>query len=270
MSETVWADTQDAAPDPNPETVWTEPQPKEPPNETVWMNTPQGSTPNKNPGLDWLGGTSGVMVNRRARAGEYFIKMNLKFEIMDHNNQLMFLAQEDTGCCMLNCCGTDRAFRIDVTDSQKQPLFVMERPLACATPWFCCVPNTCCMHDITVSSADGEVIGHVVQQWQACGALFEFQDATGQEVFQLDGPACFCATSVSFPIIHEGAQITSITKEWAGIGKELFTLGKNFSVQFPQHMPPDHRLLLLAGLFLVNFMYFEHRADSRSNTWGGD
>eukprot|EP01083_Nonionella_stella_P191480 708686_1 len=113
---------------------------------------------------------------------------------------MMFYAKEKTGCCQRMCCGANRGFKINLYDRDKRTLmFVLERPCACSNSLICCcIPNCCCLHNITITSVDGELIGNVEQKFNLCGALFEFQDENGQALFHLDGPCCVCFGSQSF------------------------------------------------------------------------
>ena len=45
----------------------------------------------------------------------------------------------------------------------------------------------------------------------------------------------------------------------SGLMKEAFTDADTFGVQFGPSMPENHRALILAATFLIDFLYFEDR-----------
>ena len=77
-----------------------------------------------------------------------------------------------------------------------------------------------------------------------------------------------------------------ITKQWSGLGKEMFTDADNFGINFPMDLDvkvrsialllarypviiilfPQMKATLLGALFLVDFMYFEKQ---NQNSGGG-
>lgn len=58
-------------------------------------------------------------------------------------------------------------------------------------------------------------------------------------------------------------QVGKITKQWSGIGREMFTDAQNFGLTFPIDLDVKMKATLLGATFLIDFMYFE-----RSNNGG--
>ena len=80
-------------------------------------------------------------------------------------------------------------------------------------------------------------------------------------------------------------EVGKITKQWSGLGKEMFTDADNFGINFPMDLDvkvrssvkhcklylimnvhPQMKATLLGALFLVDFMYFEKQ---NQNSGGG-
>ena len=52
-------------------------------------------------------------------------------------------------------------------------------------------------------------------------------------------------------------EVGKITKQWSGLGKEMFSDAENFGVSFPIDLDVKMKAVLLAAVFLVDFMFFE-------------
>ena len=64
-----------------------------------------------------------------------------------------------------------------------------------------------------------------------------------------------------------GECIGKVSKQWAGLAKELFTESDNFGVTFPLDLDVRVKGTLLSAVFLINMMYFSK--DNRQNHSGG-
>ena len=89
----------------------------------------------------------------------------------------------------------------------------------------CILPiNFCCLQDLTVTAANGQVLGHVVQRWSLCAPRFDVRDASGATVLEIRGPICICQCAVvNFEVYAPGSSqpIGRISKQWGGLVKEL-------------------------------------------------
>jgi hypothetical protein len=80
---------------------------------------------------------------------------------------------------------------------------------------------------------------------------FDIFDAQGRLLFQVIGPMFQPWT---FNITIQGRQIGVISKKFSGWIQEAFTDADNFGVEFPQELPVAAKALLLAAVFLIDFM----------------
>lgn len=115
-------------------------------------------------------------------------------------------------------------------------------------------PWTWFFSEMHVTDAQGQVVGSLHQKFKFFGRLFEVADASGQVVAEIQGPMFRPWT---FKVIVAGHEVGQISKKWSGLLKEAFTDADTFGVQFGPSMPPNHRALVLAATFLIDFLYFE-------------
>lgn len=109
---------------------------------------------------------------------------------------------------------------------------------------------------MTVEDAGGRVIGSVRQRFRLFTRAYDVLDAAGHVVASLEGPFFKPWT---FHILVDGREAGRVAKRWSGFGKELFTDADNFGVQLSPALSAAVRPLLLAAVFLVDFVHFEDR-----------
>ena len=75
------------------------------------------------------------------------------------------------------------------------------------------------------------------QQWSICQPRFLVKNAEGEAMMSIEGPSivCDCCSDIDFNITstENGSEVGKITKQWSGIGREVFTDSDNFGVSFP-------------------------------------
>jgi uncharacterized protein YxjI len=108
----------------------------------------------------------------------------------------------------------------------------------------------------TIYAGRDRVLAHVQQQW---GWLwrrkFQICDRAGQVRFELDSPIWRYWT---FPITRQGRTVAVVQRLWSGALQELFTDADNYSLRFgDRRLGADDRLILLAVVPVVDFLYFE-------------
>ncbi len=139
---------------------------------------------------------------------------------------------------------SSRPFTMQLMDPQGQPALTLRRPWT----WF--------FSELHVTDAHGQPIGSLHQKFKLFGRLFEVSDTSGQVFAQIQGPFFRPWT---FKVIVQGHEVGQISKQWGGLMKEAFTDADTFGVQFDPNMPANHRALILAATFLIDFLYFEDR-----------
>lgn len=137
-----------------------------------------------------------------------------------------------------------RPFTMNVMSPQGAVDLILRRPWT----WF--------FSELNVTDGHGQPIGAIQQRFKFFGRLFEVLDANGQKVCEIQGPFFKPWT---FNVSVQAQQVGQISKKWGGLMKEAFTDADTFGVQFGPSMPHNHRALILAATFLIDFLYFEDR-----------
>ena len=111
--------------------------------------------------------------------------------------------------------------------------------------WTPCVPK------YGIFNGTGDVLTHVLHQPTCCGGICPNFCAEG-----------LCTCRIPFYIYdalkdEEGSQVSSITKVWSGMGKELFTDASTFEVTFPSAADGTTKASIMGACFLLNQIYFE-------------
>lgn len=220
---------------------------------------PSQSPINCPPGLEYLAEIDQLLIHQQIELFELITGFETKNKYMIRNTlgQSVFYAGEESGCCNRQCMGPLRAFDLNFYDHYGNVVMHMYRPLRCAC---CCCP--CCLQTIEVSAPPGNVIGSIHQNWSVLFPRFSIKDATGTTLMKIHGPfltmSCRCK-DVDFKIKSPNGKmdIGKVTKQWSGFVQEAFTDTDNFSVTFPMDMDITAKALLLASVFLIDFMYYE-------------
>ena len=155
---------------------------------------------------------------------------------------------------------------IDERMRTRPPLLVIERPFKLF------------LQEVSVRNGPTPAFGQPasaplggVRQSCVCGLRREFMlsDAGGNPRLKI---ICwFKLSNLLFPRhtfeVHDlhGNAIGAIKKKWAGLVQELATDADNFGVELPEALPPQAKALVLAAVFLVDFLYFEDN-DANSQT----
>jgi hypothetical protein len=56
---------------------------------------------------------------------------------------------------------------------------------------------------------------------------------------------------------NDGTEVGKVTKQWSGVAREAFTDADNFGINFPMDLDVRIKTVLLAAVFLIDFMFFE-------------
>lgn len=107
---------------------------------------------------------------------------------------------------------------------------------------------------INICDNRGNVVGSMKSKLFSLGGAFRVYDALGNEVFLVKGD--WKGWNFRFLDIRE-QEVGTITKKWAGIGKELFTSADNYIISLTQESDPAKVRLLLAAGLAVDTVYKE-------------
>ena len=109
---------------------------------------------------------------------------------------------------------------------------------------------------VEVLDDNGSVIGRFRQRLLSIGGKFEVQDANGQILCMLKGK--LLGWDFKF-VSNDNQEFATVSKKWAGLGKELFTSADNYVVQIGNQVPENHplRKLIIAAVMCIDFVLKE-------------
>lgn len=99
------------------------------------------------------------------------------------------------------------------------------------------------------------LVGFFRQRMLSIGGKFDVLDNSQQLLCTLKGKW----TSWDFKFLFEEQELAHVSKEWAGIGKELFTTADNYILQINENVGRDNlvRLLILAAVMVIDMVIKE-------------
>ena len=110
---------------------------------------------------------------------------------------------------------------------------------------------------VTVQSRTGGELGRFKSKLFALRAGFRVFDTSERQVAEIKGDW----KGWNFRFLNaDGTEIGKVTKQWAGLGKELFTSADNYVIALDERLPmaPDAAALLLAAGLAIDTVYSEN------------
>ncbi len=108
---------------------------------------------------------------------------------------------------------------------------------------------------VEVFDEKNQKIGGFKQKFFSIGGAFSVLDANDQKLCDLKGKW----TSWEFKFLSGTAELATVSKKWAGLGKELFTSADNYVLQVSEEVPPNQpvRQLILAAVLCIDMVLKE-------------
>jgi uncharacterized protein YxjI len=107
---------------------------------------------------------------------------------------------------------------------------------------------------INICGRDGKILGWLQSKVFSLGGAFRVFDAAGSEVALVKGDW----KGWNFRLLDKSEkELGTVTKKWAGIGKELFTTADNYIISLNAEPSPAMAILLLAAGLAVDTVYKE-------------
>ena len=109
---------------------------------------------------------------------------------------------------------------------------------------------------VNVLDENGNIVGSLKRKFTLGGAKLELNDANGQIQSTLKGNFI----GWDFKISKDEQELASISKKWAGIGKELFTSADNYILAINENVSSNDqsRTLMLAAVLCIDFLLKEN------------
>jgi len=108
---------------------------------------------------------------------------------------------------------------------------------------------------VEVRDETGAVVGYFKQKLFSIGGKFDVLDAQENLVCTLRGKW----TSWDFRFMQGERELASVSKKWAGVGRELFTSADNYMLTIQDTVPRDSavRVLILAAVMCIDMVLKE-------------
>jgi uncharacterized protein YxjI len=134
-------------------------------------------------------------------------------------------------------------FNVEISDAQGNLLLSVSRGVSIF------------LSDVKVHDGQGVLIGGFKQKLFSIGGKFDVQDPSGQALCHLKGSW----TGWNFRFLAGERQLAQVSKEWAGLGKEMFTSADNYVLNIADDVPEEApvRKLILAAVMCIDMVLKE-------------
>ena len=168
-----------------------------------------------------------------------------KYAILTPDGEQVCFAYEESGGFSRVFLNTHRALEIHVVENDGRPVMTADR----AFFWF--------RPQMNVRDGAGRPIGTLNRQWGFFNRKITLTDSARRNVGLIRGrviPRPF----TFFIDDPQGVEVGRITKEWSGLGREMFTDADTFRVEFGHtERSQEMRLMLLAAAIAIDLDFFE-------------
>ena len=90
------------------------------------------------------------------------------------------------------------------------------------------------------------------------------KDGGDNQVFTIvsDFCQCSCGEDIEYRILSvQGEEVGSITKQYNGFFKEMFTDADNYLINFPVGIDMNKKALLLGASLMIDFLFYETKKE---------
>ncbi|MEI6415641.1 MAG: phospholipid scramblase-related protein [Pseudomonadota bacterium] len=111
------------------------------------------------------------------------------------------------------------------------------------------------LSNVDVLDENDRVVGHFKQKFFSIGGKFDVLDSEDNPVCTLQGKW----TSWDFRFLQDNTELASVSKKWAGLGKELFTTADNYmlSINSTVGASDGSRMLIVAAVMCIDMVLKE-------------
>ena len=171
------------------------------------------------------------------------IETRNRYEVMTPEGQTVLFAYEESGGWGRVLLKRNRALTLHIAGLDGQEMLVASRGFF----WF--LPT---MH---VRDGKGRPLGTIRRRFGLLKRRIVLENERGSPVAEVTGSVF---RRYTFMVNRRGQEIGRITKQWSGIGREMFTDADTFLVELPVEQGDDDlQNLVLATAFAVDLDFFE-------------
>ncbi|TDP01260.1 phospholipid scramblase-related protein [Marinomonas balearica] len=108
---------------------------------------------------------------------------------------------------------------------------------------------------VEVLDENDRLLGSFHQKLLSIGGKFSIHDQDGNEVCELKGKW----TGWDFKFLYGDVEMAHVSKQWAGIGKEMFTSADNYVLEISDHIAANSpaRQLIIAAVMCIDMVLKE-------------
>ena len=165
-----------------------------------------------------------------------------RYEVMAPDGRTVLFAYEESGGWGRVLLKRNRALTLHVASLDGEEILAASRPFF----WF--FPT---MH---VRDGSGRPLGALRRKFGVLKRRILIENAQGHTIAEVSGSVF---RRYTFMVNRRGSEVGRITKQWSGVGREMFTDADTFSVELPTDGDDDLLHLVLATAFAVDLDFFE-------------
>ena len=192
-----------------------------------------------------------LVVSQKVESFEAFTGLETKnrYSVSSSDGVPLVYAYEESSLLARMLIKKNRPLVIHAVDPDNKPVLTASRSFFFV------------LSHLHVQDGSGREIGSLRRQISIRGRRFTIEDAAGTVLAEIHGPFLRPNT---FMVYKQGEEIGRVTKQWSGIGREMFTDADTFHVEMETtKVDQDFALLMLASAFAMDLDFFEN---SGSNT----
>ena len=172
------------------------------------------------------------------------IETRNRYDVLTPDGGAVMLAYEESGALSRLFLKRHRPLTLHIADLDGRDILVASRGFF----WY--------FSHLMVRDGEGRPIGAIRRKFGLLRRKMVIEDARGAVVAEVSG-AVF--RTYTFTIKRQEREIGKVTKQWGGLGRELFTDADTFLVELPIEYGDELQSLVLATAFAVDLDFFEQR-----------
>ncbi|KAJ2940770.1 hypothetical protein O0L34_g14881 [Tuta absoluta] len=187
-------------------------------------------------GITQLSELDRLLVRQKSYAGN-------KYEVMGPNGSVILHGRDDANAVGQLLGGTNRAFNIDVFDTQGKLVIKLRRPYTFGA-------------DKMEVFMSGKLASVVRQEMTFLKPVLIISDENDQPIFRVKGPVNSNGEGHFDVLNMEKKKVGVIRKKW-GKTREVPADGDSFQLQLPADLHVRYKSAILGTCFLIDFLYYE-------------
>ncbi|KAG6445986.1 phospholipid scramblase 1 [Manduca sexta] len=167
-----------------------------------------------------------------------------KYVLMTPDEKVFMYAKEDAGALSVMLGGKNRAFHMDLLDTEHQNVVALRRPYTFGA-------------DKLEVRVCGQLASVVRQEHTFMKPVLNINDAQDRNIFRVKGPMNISGECDFRILTRDKKQVGVIRKVWGGFMREAFSQSDNFEIAFPLDLDVRIKAAIIGTCFLIDFLYFE-------------